>query len=77
MNTFEILVGVLGVGMSILGWLARQLYGDVKELSKTISGLKEALPKEYVLKGDFTAFRTDLFEVLHRIENKLDTKVDK
>lgn len=77
MNLFEILTLVLGAAMSVLGWFARQLFGDVKDLSKTISALKENLPKEYVLKDDFSNFRTELFDVLHRIENKLDGKVDK
>ena len=77
MNLFEILTLVLGAAMSVLGWFARQLFGDVKDLSKTISILKESLPKEYVLKDDFSKFRTELFDVLHRIENKLDGKVDK
>ena len=77
MNLFEILTLVLGAAMSVLGWFARQLFGDVKDLSKTISALKENLPKEYVLKDDFSKFRTELFDVLHRIENKLDGKVDK
>ncbi len=77
MNLFEILTMVLGAAMSVLGWFARQLFGDVKDLSKTISALKENLPKEYVLKDDFSKFRTELFDVLHRIENKLDGKVDK
>mgnify|MGYP000311613480 FL=1 len=77
MNLFEILTMVLGAAMSVLGWFARQLFGDVKDLSKTISILKESLPKEYVLKDDFSKFRTELFDVLHRIENKLDGKVDK
>lgn len=77
MNLFEILTMAMGVAMSVLGWFARQLYGDVKDLSKTISALKESLPKEYVLKDDFGKFKIELFDLLHRIENKLDGKVDK
>jgi len=77
MNPYEILTMALGVGMSALGWFARQLWGDVKGLTSIVSQLKESLPKEYVMKDDFIAFKSDLFELLHRIENKLDGKQDK
>lgn len=77
MNPYEVITYIMGVAMTALGWFARQLWQDVKDLSTVVSNLKESLPKEYVLKDDFVAFRTDLFDLLHRIENKLDSKQDK
>lgn len=77
MNPYEIITYIMGVAMTALGWFARQLWQDVKDLSTVVSNLKESLPKEYVLKDDFANFRTELFDLLHRIENKLDSKQDK
>ena len=68
---------VLGVGFSVLGWFARELWSAVKELKSDIAKLREDLPKTYVTKDDY---RNDVNEIKHmlgKIFDKLDNKQDK
>ena len=71
---FQIL---LGVGLSVVGWFARVLWGAVQELKADLSRLREDLPINYVRKDDFREFRESVMTSLQRIENLLYQKVDK
>ena len=67
----------LGIGMTVVGWFARELWGAVKELKADLAALREDLPKEYVAKDDY---REDIKEVkllLAKIFEKLENKADK
>ena len=67
----------LGVIMALLGWFAHEVWSAVKELKSDMSGLREDLPKTYLLKEDY---RRDIYEIkdlLNRIVDKLDGKADK
>lgn len=67
----------LGAVMAILGWFAHEVWSAVKELKSDLSGLREDLPKAYVMKEDY---RRDIYEIkdmLSRIFDKLDGKADK
>lgn len=77
MSSFEILNIVLGAGLTVLGWFARELWSAVKELRLDLIALKSNLSEQYVRKDDFREFRRELLGVLQRIEDKLDHKVDK
>lgn len=77
MSTLEIINTILAIGMSVLGWLAREMWSSVRSLADDLVELKEQLSLNYVRKDDFKDFRSELLGVLHRIENKLDTKQDK
>ncbi len=67
---------VLG-GFAVLGWLARELYGMVRELKNDLSTLKDQINEHYVRKDDFKEVKDMLMDILRRIENKIDGKVDK
>ena len=77
MDLHYIVTGLLGLFNAILGWMAKELWGTIKQHQKELSALRETLPKEYVRKDDFVSFRAELFDLLHRIETKLDNKQDK
>jgi hypothetical protein len=67
----------LGALVTIMVWLAGELYSAVKELKQDLAKLREDLPKTYVLKEDY---RRDLYEIkdlLAKIWDKLDGKADK
>ena len=67
----------LGALVTIMVWLAGELYSAVKELKQDLAKLREDLPKTYVLKEDY---RRDLYEIkdlLGKIWDKLDGKADK
>lgn len=77
MDTTEVLQWVLGIGLTVLGWFARQLWGAVQELKQDLAKLNGELPIYYVRKDDFKEFRHSIMEALQRIENLLYQKADK
>ena len=67
----------LGIGMTVVGWFARELWGAVKELKADLAALREDLPKEYVAKDDYKEDIREIKAMLAKIFEKLDAKVDK
>lgn len=69
-------IGAAGV-IALMGWLARELWGAVKELRKDLSKLEVALPTLYVNKEDFKHGVNEIKDMLVKISDKLDAKADK
>ena len=67
----------LGLGFSVLGWFARELWSAVKELKSDLSKLREDLPKSYVAKDDYRDDLNEIKNMLGKIFDKLDNKQDK
>ena len=68
---------VLPTACAILGWFCRELWTAVQELKSDLAKLREELPTHYVSKEDFNDRWTEVLKSLHRIEDKLDQKVDR
>lgn len=77
MSTLELFNYALTIGVGVLGWFARELWTAVKNLKEDLVTLKEEVWLHYLRRDDFRDFRNEILNVLQRIENKLDTKVDK
>jgi hypothetical protein len=67
----------LGIGMTVVGWFARELWGAVKELRADLAALREDLPKEYVAKDDYREDIKEIKLLLAKIFEKLENKADK
>ena len=67
----------LAAAMAVGGWFGRELWGAVKELKVDIAGLKEGLPKTYVMRDDYREDVREIKQMLGKIFDKLDAKVDK
>ena len=67
----------LGLGFSVLGWFARELWSAVKELKIDLSKLREDLPKTYVARNDYRDDLNEIKNMLGKIFDKLDNKQDK
>ena len=67
----------LGISSAVFGWLARELWTAVKDLKEDLSDLSVELPKTYVTRDDYRADMRDVKEMLGKIFDKLDNKVDK
>ena len=68
---------VVGTILSVIGWFARQLWDAVQSLKEDMKNLEVELPTNYLRKDEFE-FRLDKIEnMLERIFDKLDSKVDK
>lgn len=59
--------------LAAAGWLARELWGAVRELRVDVSKLRENLPISYVLKDDYLR---DIYEIKAML-TKLCDRVDK
>jgi uncharacterized coiled-coil DUF342 family protein len=68
---------ILGIGFTILGWFARELWSAVKELKFDLSKLKEDLPKTYIARDDYRQDMNEIKSMLSKIFDKLDNKQDK
>lgn len=67
----------LGVGMTVVGWFARELWAAVKELKTDLAKLREDLPKDYVLRDDYREDIRGIKDMLAKIFDKLENKADK
>jgi hypothetical protein len=86
MNVSDVLEAVLNsaffnmlitLGIGIGGWLAKEMWGLIRELRMKLAELERELGLAYVRKEDLKGIRSDIHEVLERIERKLDAKVDR
>jgi len=68
---------ILGIGFTVLGWFARELWSAVKELKFDLSKLKEDLPKTYIARDDYRQDMNEIKSMLSKIFDKLDNKQDK
>lgn len=68
---------ILGVAAACLGWFARELWQAVKDLRQELADHRVEIAKEYLPKDDFNRLAGELKDMLIRISDKLDTKVDK
>jgi hypothetical protein len=68
---------ILGLGLSVAGWFARELWAAVKELKSDLSKLREDLPRTYVARDDYREDIRSIKDMLAKIFDKLDGKVDK
>jgi hypothetical protein len=68
---------ILPTACAVLGWFCRELWTAVQELKSDLAKLREELPTHYVSKDDFNDRWNEVLKALHRIEDKLDKKVDR
>jgi len=77
MENQHLINALVGIGMSVLGWFARELWSAVKELKADLAKLREDLPKDYVIRSDYREDIRDIKAMLAKIFEKLENKADK
>ena len=77
MDMQEVINVDIGIALSAVGWFARQMWDAVQELKRDLSDLEVKLPTHYIRKDEFSERWVEVLSSLRRIENKLDTKMDK
>jgi hypothetical protein len=60
-----------------MGWLARELWGAVKELRKDLHVIEVALPSNYIRKDEFQEGVKELKDICRQIFERLENKADK
>jgi len=66
-----------GAVLAGLGWFARVLWEAVNKLQEDLHQLEVELPSNYVRKDEFSDNMREIKEMLGKIFDRLDTKVDK
>lgn len=66
-----------GAALTVIGWLARELWGAVKDLRADLSHLREEIAQGYVTKDDFRESIREVKDLLIGIDTKLDRKQDR
>ena len=67
----------LATACAVTGWFARELWAAVKELKSDLTRLSVELPKTYVTRDDYRSDLKEIRDLLGRIFDKLDGKVDR
>lgn len=73
-SLFNLIGGALLIGV---GWWCKEIWDSVKTLKNDIKAIEIDLPKNYVSKSDIDSRLDKIDQVLERIFDKLDAKVDK
>jgi hypothetical protein len=60
-----------------IGWFCKELWNAVQELKNDLSDFKASIPAVYMRRDEFHDRWDEIINLLHRIEDKLDQKVDK
>lgn len=68
---------ILGAAMSVVGWFGRSLWDASIELRADLSKLREDIPRTYVAREDYRADIREIKDMLGKIFDRLDGKVDK
>jgi len=66
-----------GIVFTVAGWFCREMWTAVKDLKSDLAKLREELPKTYVTRDDSREDIREIKEMLNKIFDKLDLKVDK
>lgn len=77
MDLQHVLNFTIGAVLAAFGWFARQLWDAVADLRDDIRTLEKNLPVHYVRKDDFVDAMRRVEDMLGKIFDKLDGKVDK
>ena len=63
---------VIGIVLAVGGWLARELWGAVKELRADLRQLEIDLPSNYIRKDEFQDGIKELKDICRQIFDKVD-----
>jgi predicted amidophosphoribosyltransferase len=68
---------VLGSSLAIGGWFVRQIWDAVQKLKDDLKKIEVDIPTNYVRKDEMTARFDRIEDLLDKLYEKLDNKVDK
>jgi len=63
---------VLSVGVSVVGFILKSVFDELKRLQVLINKTREEIAKEYVTKTQLDADINRIFDRLDRLEAKID-----
>ena len=77
MDGTHIVDWLVGIVLSVLGFFLRKLHGDITKNTDAIVAVNQRVSDNFVHKVDYKDDLRDVKEMLNRIFERLDSKVDK
>ena len=68
---------VLSVGVSVVGFVLKSFFDELKRLQVLVNKTREEIAREYVTKTQLDADINRIFDRLDRLEAKIDRLVEK
>jgi threonine/homoserine/homoserine lactone efflux protein len=68
---------VVTAGVALIGWLAREMWGAIKELRKDIHKIEIELPSAYIRRDEFSEGIKEIKDICRQIFDRLENKADK
>lgn len=68
---------LIGIGLAVGGWFARQIWDAMKELREDLHRIEIDLPTHYIRRDEFNDGIKEIKDMLGKIFDKLDEKADK
>lgn len=68
---------VAAIIMAVAGWIGKTLWDAVEKLKNDLHQIEVDLPSNYIRKDEFSESMREIKDMLTRIFDKLDGKVDK
>ena len=66
MELSDIVLTLVGITLTIMGWIFKMVIRDIKDLEKQINSCQGNLPLQYVLKDDY---KDDIAEIKHMLSD--------
>lgn len=77
MDYKDIILFILGTGLTCLGWFARQVWGAVQELKTELNTLKVEIGTNYIRYDRLKDIMEPIMDALTEIKETLKGKADK
>lgn len=77
MTVEQIIMSLLGLSCSVLGWFARELYGATQALRRDLSDLQIQIGRDYIRYDRLQDALKPIMDSLHEIKQTLAGKADK
>jgi leucyl aminopeptidase len=77
MDTQLIIDITLGTVLTVMGWVAKELWNTLREMSREIHEIRQEMPTKYVMRSDYKEDLAEIKNMLNKIFDQLHAKVDK
>ena len=77
MDLQTVLMSLLGIACTVLGWFGRELWAAVQKLKEDLGALEVRIGRDFVSYDRLHDALKPISDQLTRIENGLSTKADK
>lgn len=77
MDTQLLIDITLGAVLTVMGWVAKELWNTLREMSREIHEIRQEMPTKYVMRSDYKDDLNEIKSMLNKIFDQLNAKADK